>query len=598
MEKLNLLPETFYKDASPVDTVNRIKQILREYGIETEERWNETKVPHCFCLRVSISGTAFGTNGKGVTKELAMASGYGEMIERLQIGHIWSDKLSAEGGVSSCEAQCVPMDCEQLLRRNAKWYDAYSELLKQSAGISMDGREILEQYAQAGSIQATPFYCLTGNSWEHLPTVLCRYVYLTNGAAAGNTMEEAIVQAMGEIVERRYELRVLTGEIPVPDVPEDVLQACPVPYKIIRFLRENGYRVIVKDCSLGDRFPVICVCIINTRTGRYHTHFGAHPKLAIALERTLTESFQGRDMESVAKHEDFSFRPAGSYDHQHRSVQLVYGSSEKYPRFFSAEAKHPYNRKMGFSGTTNRELLKECVEFFREQGCDVLVRDCSCLGFPTYQVVIPGYSEVFPHRISAKTSDAGYSKLAAKALKNPAAASMEDVFGLMIFNQRRGITGPKKFTQEAGIPASISSMEEDFLMNAAMAHISYTLRRQKDTLAYISSILRSGQYRESEYLLCVKRQISLAQNGYSPEESRKILEALHSDASVTQLFACLDSGKNPLDPVVLHCDMQCGPECRLLAYCRKKQTGSLVRLIAQKSKEVDQSWMEKNLREL
>ena len=598
MDNLAFVPDALYKDASPMDTVERIKHILKEHGIETEENWYATKVPHCLSLRISIAGTAFGTVGKGVTREFALASGYGELMERLQMGHIWSDKLSTEGGVASCEAQSVSVSYERLLERNPNWYEAYSNLLKRTTGISMNGRQILEQYAQDGSIQATPFFCLTGNTWEHLPTALCRSVYLTSGAAAGNTMEEAVVQAMGEIVERTYKMRVLTEEIPVPDIPEDVLQACPVAYEIIRFLRDNGYRVTVKDCTLGDRFPVVCVCMVNTRTGRYHTHFGANPKFEIALERTLTESFQGRNVASVAKHEDFSFRSAGSYDHQHRSLELVYGTSEKYPRFFSGKAQHPYNQKAGFSGTTNRELLKECIAFFREQGLDVLVRDSSCLGFPTYQVIIPGYSEVFPHRISVKSSDASYSKLAARALRNPAAASMEDIFGLLIFNQRRGPIGPKNFTLEAGIPANISKEEETFLMNAAMAHVSYTLRRPKDTLGYINNMLGSGQCQEAEYLLCVKRQISLAQNGYSLEESRKILEALHKEETVMRLFDCLNSGRNPLDPVTLCCDMQCTAECRLREQCSKKQTSALVRLIAQKSREMDQAQMEKYLREL
>ena len=598
MTQLDVFPDALYKDANPVDTVNRIKQILKEHEIETKETWYDSSVPNCYSLWISLAGTAFGATGKGVSREFALASGYGELMERLQVGHIWRDKLSVEGGAASCEAQSVLISCEELLARNGKWYEVYSNILKCSTGTSMNAREILEQHTQDGKILATPFYCLTSNTKEYLPTAFVKALYLTSGGAAGNTMEEAMVQALGEIVERYYKLRVITDEIPVPEIPEDVLQACPVAYKIITFLRENGYRVTVRDCSLGDRFPVVCVCLVNTQTGKYHTHFGANPKFEIALERTLTESFQGRNICSVAKHEDFSFTKTGFYDQHHRSTELVYGTSEKYPRFFLKESTYPFNREVGFSGITNKELLKECVAFFREQGFDILVRDCSCLGFPTCQVIIPGYSEVFPHRVCAKNNDMIYSRYAIKTLRDPASASAEDILGLFMHMKERSHVSAKTFTFESGIPANIPGKEEAFLMNAAMAHVAYTLGRQKDTLAYISSILRSGQYRESEYLLCVKRQISLAQNGYSPEESRKILEALHSDASVTQLFACLDSGKNPLDPVVLHCDMQCGPECRLLAYCRKKQTDRLARLIRDKSAELDQRPMIEGLRAL
>ena len=82
------------------------------------------------------------------------------------------------------------------------------------------------------------------------------------------------------------------------------------------------------------------------------------------------------------------------------------------------------------------------------------------------------------------------------------------------------------------------------------------------------------------------------------ERIRRILEVLHSDVSVTQMFVCLESGKNPLDPVVLHCDMQCKPECRLLERCSKKQTDRLARLIRDMSAELDQRPMIEDLKAL
>ena len=81
--------DTMYKDDSPINTVNRIKNILNDYGIKTIERWNDSGVPYCYSLRVSVFGTVFGVNGKGVTKEFALASGYGELMERLQLGRVF-----------------------------------------------------------------------------------------------------------------------------------------------------------------------------------------------------------------------------------------------------------------------------------------------------------------------------------------------------------------------------------------------------------------------------------------------------------------------------------------------------------------------------
>ena len=46
--------DTNFKDDAPLNTVNRIKNMLKEYGIETEELWSETGVPNCYSLRVFV----------------------------------------------------------------------------------------------------------------------------------------------------------------------------------------------------------------------------------------------------------------------------------------------------------------------------------------------------------------------------------------------------------------------------------------------------------------------------------------------------------------------------------------------------------------
>ncbi len=75
-----------YKDESPIKTVEKIKGILRDNGIETTEELYDSEVPYCSSLRVTVNGTAFGSNGKGLSPEFTLASGYGELVERLQIG--------------------------------------------------------------------------------------------------------------------------------------------------------------------------------------------------------------------------------------------------------------------------------------------------------------------------------------------------------------------------------------------------------------------------------------------------------------------------------------------------------------------------------
>ena len=65
--------------------------------------------------------------------------------------------------------------------------------------------------------------------------------------------------------------------------------------------REIGFPVLVKDASLGGQFPVACVALMNPRTGGVFVSFGAHPSLAVALERSLTELLQGGEGGGLAQ---------------------------------------------------------------------------------------------------------------------------------------------------------------------------------------------------------------------------------------------------------------------------------------------------------
>ena len=228
------ITDTTFKDDSPKNTVKRIKGILQEYGIKTEEKWNESGVPNCYSLRVSVFGTVFGTNGKGVTEELALASGYGELMERLQLGRIFKADRQKDAERYTYDMHDGYFSAQELLKKNRNWYSRYIQAAKQRTGTNCTEEALLEQYKDAnGKIPCTSFCEINTQSEAYLPTALVNAVYTTNGCAAGNTMEEALVQAISEIVERHVSLRVLQEGIPVPDMPEEVLQSFPVVSEII-----------------------------------------------------------------------------------------------------------------------------------------------------------------------------------------------------------------------------------------------------------------------------------------------------------------------------------------------------------------------------
>ncbi len=589
--------DTNFKDDTPLNTVKRIKEILKSYGIETEEVWFESGVPRCYSLRVSAFGTEFGTNGKGVTKELALASAYGEFMERLQCGRVLQSDKQKDGDLYACNANDICVTAQELLNRNRKWYTLFAEKTEQLTGCKLTEEELLKQYCdEKGNVEVTPFYCVNKHSHEYLPTTLLNVVYTTNGCAAGNTTEEALVQAISEIVERYVSERILSEGIAVPNISEETLRSCTVAYEIITFLRNQNFRVIVKDCSLGMKFPVVCVCLIDQNTGKYHTHFGAYPNFEIALQRTLTETFQGRSLRKVANFDNFFRVKTDAYDVENRVNQLVVGTSERCPEFFLDSAE-PYANLCGFSSPNNRGLLKECIDFICEQGYDILIRDCSSLGFPTYQVIIPGYSEVFAYRMDPKQNDVRYHKYAELVLRDPSSASIQEIMGFMMnLNQsaKRKLV-PKPFSHQVNLPIQLSYAQERYFMNAAMAHICYTLGRQADVIKYIDQMLAENMEKDAEQLICIKRYLTLRADRYEEKKIQEILEFFHRPETVQQMYATIAENKNPLDPCTLRCNMKCESSCLWYGACKKKQTDALAQLIRSKIQKMNNSALEEKI---
>ena len=73
-----------FKENPPGETVDRLKRILGSIGIETVARSFPSGIENCHSVRVSAKMGFPGQNGKGVTEEFALASGYAEFAERLQ----------------------------------------------------------------------------------------------------------------------------------------------------------------------------------------------------------------------------------------------------------------------------------------------------------------------------------------------------------------------------------------------------------------------------------------------------------------------------------------------------------------------------------
>ncbi|HRE18406.1 MAG TPA: YcaO-like family protein, partial [Rhodocyclaceae bacterium] len=206
------------------------------------------------------------------------------------------------------------------------------------------------------------------------------------------------VQCLSEIFERAVKREILEGEIALPDVPSDVLAKYPGIVAGIEELEKQGFPILVKDASLGGQFPVMCVTLMNPRTGGVFASFGAHPSLEVALERSLTELLQGRSFEGLNDLPQPTFESNAVTEPNNFVEHFIDSSGVVSWRFFSAKADYEFV-EWDFSGHGENSNADEAATLFgilEAMGKEAYMAVYDQLGAIACRILVPGYSEVYP----------------------------------------------------------------------------------------------------------------------------------------------------------------------------------------------------------
>jgi ribosomal protein S12 methylthiotransferase accessory factor len=216
--------------------------------------------------------------------------------------------------------------------------------------------------------------------------------------SAGNTLAEAQVQCLSEIFERAVKREILEGELALPDVPHEVLAKYPGILAGVQALEEQGFPVLVKDASLGGVYPVMCVTLMNPRTGGVFASFGAHPSLEVALERSLTELLQGRSFEGLNDLPRPTFESNAVTEPNNFVEHFIDSSGVVSWRFFSAKADFDFV-EWDFSAHGENSNVEEAAVLFgilEDMGKEVYMAVYESLGATACRILVPGYSEIYP----------------------------------------------------------------------------------------------------------------------------------------------------------------------------------------------------------
>ena len=247
-------------------------------------------------------------------------------------------------------------------------------------------------------ICALPFVRQSDKEVVYFPVNLIENLFVSNGMSAGNTLAEAQVQCLSEIFERAVKRDIIEREIALPDVPQAVLDQYPHILAGIKALEEQGFPVLVKDASLGGVYPVMCVTLMNPRTGGVFASFGAHPSFEVALERSLTELLQGRSFEGLNDLPPPTFVSEAVTEPNNFVEHFIDSSGIVSWRFFSAKSGYAFVEwDFTNKGTkTNAEEAETLLGILREINKESYVAVYDQLGATACRILVPGYSEVYP----------------------------------------------------------------------------------------------------------------------------------------------------------------------------------------------------------
>lgn len=386
------------KDKDLESTIETMKAKLSAVGINVEEASVLNPVPYVYSLHIHDSDyRMMFTNGKGASKKASEASALGEYFERLSCNYFFADYYLGE---EFANADFVHYP-------NEKWFEHDDEEMPEGLldeelwayfdlDEDLEPSEIFDTNSGAGErgICALPFVRQSDGKSIYFPVNFIGNIFVSNGMAAGNTKAEARVQALSEIFERYAKNKIIAEGICLPLIPQEVIDRYPESKEAINKLEEHGFHLRVCDASLGGKFPVISVTLINPKDGSVFASFGAHPCFEVALERTVTELLQGRSLDMLDDFHAPSFNLDEVSDPNNLEAHFINSTGLISYEFFKQDSDYDFVDWEHDSGTvTELEYLSKMIH---DMDFNIYIADYEHLGVYTCRILVPGMSDIYP----------------------------------------------------------------------------------------------------------------------------------------------------------------------------------------------------------
>jgi ribosomal protein S12 methylthiotransferase accessory factor len=322
--------------------------------------------------------------GKGISMAQSRASALCEAAER-HAAFFQGDEAWVIAPAAELDARCIePQALAVFSERQRAGFDTRKPPHAVAPSAARQQQQLPSWW--------TPAWSLTADERRYLPLSFCfanapaqsqfHVSWTSNGCAAGNTREEAILQGFLELVERDAAAVWWYGRVPRPAVdlgglPDEIRQ------RIERTCGPRWERWVL-DITHDFGIPVVVAVGRHLDTGAWAIGFGCSPDRSLACERALTEMSQ--------------LIAAGKT----LAVQADEGAEEGAPPAFLMPA--------GMAGAATVESaapgertdiaaeIRRCVGIAASLGLETIVLDHTRPDVPlcTVKVVVPGLCHIWP----------------------------------------------------------------------------------------------------------------------------------------------------------------------------------------------------------
>jgi oxazoline/thiazoline synthase len=374
------------KHVSPLTgVVSRVERIKSDQPLDASFLARHNFSPRPDTIDALEAGVAGDSYGKGSTAEQGETSALMEGIERY-CGIFQGDEIrTTRAFVNFPEGDAILPNDILLLS------DAQLDRSPEEAACAGEGDQ--RRFDPTTETEWSPVWSLRDERFKHIPTGLLYFFHSepgknrisadSNGCAAGNTLEEAIIQGFLELVERdAYAIwwynRLHRPEIDLEKVGDSYIR------DLLAQFSERGRRVWALDVTTDLGIPVVVAISHWTEETREYIDVaaGAHFEPRIAALRAMTELNQFMAIDRMRR------RPGDQTEHE--SLPLPLRKHTYMLRHGKSSLKK--TRFANFAQLDRREQVLACVKLVKRRGFDFLVLDQTRpdVEVPVVRVIVPG----------------------------------------------------------------------------------------------------------------------------------------------------------------------------------------------------------------